>query len=199
MATPHELENISENYCGPSRGVNSLFVRTFSNGWKSAAEGFLKSCAYERSRALRRAPSGGTQPSLQLVRSVGVPDGIRHDRTKSRSPRLTGGLLARFATLSAQRMPPAPQSPPNGAWLAVAFETIMHGGRTKPALLACSRTVGEPAREERRRAVVKAVGHPEVTPTHLLLEYAGASLATSFGCAERHPAVGLGAARTVLQ
>ncbi len=72
-------------------------------------------------------------------------------------------------------------------WQACAFEQFMVAGRTRPALLTCRRQPDSGGAELRLRAVVKAVGHPEVTAKSLVLDYAGARLARAFGCTAPEP------------
>lgn len=67
-------------------------------------------------------------------------------------------------------------------WEAARFERFMGGeGRTQPALLNCSRKVGNT--EQRCDFVVKACGHPFVNVASLANELIGSAVARAFGCA----------------
>ena len=69
----------------------------------------------------------------------------------------------------------------SNAWQAVWFEGVMPAGRTRPLLLGCVR--GNPARRERRRFVIKAIGLPEVESFSLAHEFLGCRLARAYGLA----------------
>src|SRR5260221_6239701 len=64
-------------------------------------------------------------------------------------------------------------------WQARRLENVLRGGRTRPLLIDCERTVS--SQTERDRFVVKVIGLPEVQDFTLCHEFIGATIAAIVG------------------